>query len=224
MGFPRAWLGPRILAMLLTLASAAWLFVEIADEVADGDTGGFDRALMLALHPQADGVAATGPAWMQAVARDITALGSTTVLSLLVCVATAFLLLSGRRRTALFVLVSTASGAMATLLLKDVFARPRPDLLPHGDFVTTASFPSGHAMLSAVVYLTLGTLLARLVGARHQKLYIMAVAVLLSVLVGLSRVYLGVHWPTDVLAGWAAGAAWALGWWMVIELVRGERR
>jgi undecaprenyl-diphosphatase len=161
---------------------------------------------------------------MQAVARDITALGSTTVLSLLVCVVTAFLLLSGRRRTALFVLVSTASGALATLLLKGFFARPRPDLLPHGDFVTTASFPSGHAMLSAIVYLTLGTLLARLVGAQRQKLYIMAVAVLLSALVGLSRVYLGVHWPTDVLAGWAAGAAWALGWWVVVEMVRGEHR
>ena len=223
MRFLRAWLEPRILAIVLALASAAWVFVEIADEVADGDASGFDRALMLALHPQADGVAA-GPPWLQAVARDITALGSTTVLSLLVSAVSAFLLLSGRRRTALFVLVSTASGALATLLLKGFFARPRPDLLPHGDFVTTASFPSGHAMLSAIVYLTLGTLLARLVGARRQKLYIMAIAVLLSALVGLSRVYLGVHWPTDVLAGWAGGAAWALGWWMVVELVRGECR
>lgn len=216
----RAWLEPRILAAVLAMTSAAWIFVEVADEVADGDTRSLDRALMLALHPQPDG----GPLWLQAAARDLTALGSTTVLALLVCAAAAFLLLSGRRRAASFVLAWTASGALASMLLKGVFSRPRPDLVPHGDFVTSASFPSGHAMLSAIVYLTLGALLARLASERVQKLYIMAAALFLSAIVGLSRVYLGVHWPTDVLAGWAAGAAWALGWWMAAELTRGENR
>ncbi|ENO85274.1 phosphatase PAP2 family protein [Thauera linaloolentis] len=224
MKFLRAWLEPRILAAILILASAAWIFIEVADEVADGDAVTLDHALMLALHPQADAAAHGGPMWLQAAARDITALGSTTVLSLLVCVVAGFLLLLGRRRTALFVLASSISGALLTLLLKDAFARPRPDLLPHGDFVTTASFPSGHAMLSAIVYLTLGSLLARLAGARREKGYIMGAAVFFSAIVGLSRVYLGVHWPTDVLAGWAAGAAWAMGWWMAAELAGARRR
>ena len=216
MKFLRTWLEPRILAVVLLLASAAWIFIAVADEVADGDTVTLDRAIMLALHPQPD---TGGPMWLQSAARDATALGSTTVLSLLVCMAVLFLLLSGRRGMALFVLASTLGGTLLSTLLKGVFSRPRPDVIPHGDFVTSASFPSGHAMMSAVVYLTLGVLLARLANAQAQKLYIMGAALFLSGIVGLSRVYLGVHWPTDVLAGWAAGAAWALGWWMVAELV-----
>ncbi|WP_068635114.1 phosphatase PAP2 family protein [Thauera butanivorans] len=216
MKFLRTWLEPRILAVVLLLASAAWIFIAVADEVADGDTVTLDRAIMLALHPRPD---TGGPMWLQSAARDATALGSTTVLSLLVCMAVLFLLLSGRRGMALFVLASTLGGTLLSTLLKGAFSRPRPDVIPHGDFVTSASFPSGHAMMSAVVYLTLGVLLARLVNAQAQKLYIMGAALFLSGIVGLSRVYLGVHWPTDVLAGWAAGAAWALGWWMVAELM-----
>lgn len=220
MKFLRTWLEPRILAVVLLLASAAWIFIAVADEVADGDTVTLDRAIMLALHPQPD---TGGPMWLQSAARDATALGSTTVLSLLVCMAVLFLLLSGRRGMALFVLASTLGGTLLSTLLKGAFSRPRPDVIPHGDFVTSASFPSGHAMMSAIVYLTLGVLLARLANARAQKLYIMGAALFLSGIVGLSRVYLGVHWPTDVLAGWVAGAAWAMGGWMVAEMVWGKR-
>ncbi len=111
---------------------------------------------------------------------------------------------------ALFVLASVAGGALISQTMKLAYARPRPDLVPHGAEVFTASFPSGHSMMSAVVYLTLGALLARTQTDRAVKAYILAVAVLLTVLVGVSRVYLGVHWPTDVLAGWALGGVWAL--------------
>lgn len=220
MRFLRTWLEPRTPAAVL-LALAVGGFVVVAHEVAAGATLDMDRAIMLALHPQPDG---GGPMWLQSMMRDASALGSTLGLSLVVCLAVLFLLLSRRGSMALFVLASALGGVLLSTLLKGAFSRPRPDVIPHGDFVTSASFPSGHSMMSATVYLTLAILLVRLADTRAQKCYIVGAALLLSGIVGLSRVYLGVHWPTDVLAGWLAGGAWALGWWMVAELVWGKRR
>ena len=100
-------------------------------------------------------------------------------------------------------------------VLKQIFERGRPDLVPHAVQVFSASFPSGHATLSAVTYLTLGALVARLAPHRLAKAYVLGVAIVLTLLVGTSRVYLGVHWPTDVLAGWCVGAAWAIACWLV---------
>ena len=104
---------------------------------------------------------------------------------------------------------------LVSTLTKLGFGRPRPDLVPHATQVYTASFPSGHAMMAAVTYLTLGALLARVQPRLRLKLYLIGLAATLTVLVGCSRVYLGVHWPTDVLAGWTLGAAWALGCWAI---------
>ncbi|WP_244856974.1 phosphatase PAP2 family protein [Aromatoleum bremense] len=208
------------------MASTLWIFIEVAEDVVEGDTRALDNAILVALRAPGEPDSPLGPAWIEAVARDVTALGSFTVLGLVVAAVTVFLLLARRHRTAMFVLLGTSSGMLASVLLKGAFSRPRPDIFPHGDFVISASFPSGHAMLSAIVYLTLGALLARLVPRRGLKLYVMSIALALTVIVGISRIYLGVHWPTDVLAGWAAGAAWALGWWGAAELVKlwsGER-
>lgn len=218
------WLEPRILGAVIFVAFSLWLFIEVAEEVMEGETRELDRLILLTMRMPGDPATPLGPVWLQSVARDITALGSVSVLSLCVVIATLFLLLAGKRRTALFVPLATLGGGLASFLLKEAFARPRPDLFPHGDLVVTASFPSGHAMISAVVYLTLGALLARLVRTYVLKSYVMGVALTLSGLIGVSRVYLGVHWPTDVLAGWAAGAAWALGWWGVAELLKGGNR
>jgi undecaprenyl-diphosphatase len=107
-------------------------------------------------------------------------------------------------------------GVLISQTMKWAYARPRPELVPHGAEVFTASFPSGHSMMSAVVYLTLGALLARTQAARDAKAYILAVGVVLTVLVGVSRVYLGVHWPTDVLAGWVLGGLWAMLCWLAM--------
>nr|WP_276510037.1 phosphatase PAP2 family protein [Niveibacterium umoris] len=142
---------------------------------------------------------------------------------MLVAACVVFLLLRRDLRTAAFVAAATVSGAVASLLLKSAFARPRPDLVPHATTVFTASFPSGHAMLSAVVYLTLGALLARITYGWWQKRYLMVLAVSLTAMIGASRVYLGVHWPSDVLAGWALGAAWALACWIFAQLTGHER-
>lgn len=201
---------PRILLAMAAASAALWAFLELADEVLEGESMPVDQALLLLLRSPSDPAEMLGPPWLEDFAHDVTALGDIGVLGLIVLVATGFLACAGRRRTALFVVGATGGGALASTLLKLAFARPRPDLVPHATEVTTASFPSGHAMVSAVVYLTLAALLARLVAAPRLKAYIIGVAVVLTLLIGTSRIYLGVHWPSDVLAGWAAGAAWAL--------------
>lgn len=224
------WLGRHELSVLLAfaaLASGAWVFSYIASEVTQGDTQAFDRKLLLAMR-QPDGSPLGSPE-LQEAARDITGLGGVTTLSLVTIFTSSYLLLAGRKRMSLFVAGSVFSGLLLSSLLKDVFQRPRPDLVPHGSYVSSASFPSGHSMLSAVTYLTLGALLARSQQRKLLKGYFLLVAALLSLLVGVSRVYLGVHWPTDVLAGWTAGACWAIVCWLaarwlqVHRAIEGER-
>lgn len=195
---------------------ALFVFAKLAGEVIEGDTRGFDTHVLLALRSAADVSNPIGAAWFNEMTRDFTALGSTGVLLMVTLGVAGFLALSGKRRTALLMVSSIAAASLLSQTLKWGFARPRPDLVPHGAVVYTKSFPSGHAMLSAVVYLTLGALLARVQPRRRVKVYILAVAAFLTVIVGSSRVYLGVHWPTDVLAGWALGAGWALLCWLVM--------
>ena len=190
-------------------------FALIAGEVIEGETAAFDRAVLLALRVAGDPETPLGPPWLQNAARDVTALGSITVLSLITAVALGFLLLQGKRGASLLVLLSVGGGMAISSLLKNQIGRQRPDLVPHGDIVFTASFPSGHSLLSAVVFLTLGAMLARFVEGRRLKAYVLVVAMTVTLLVGCSRVYLGVHWPTDVLAGWCVGAGWAALCWLV---------
>jgi undecaprenyl-diphosphatase len=204
---------PALNVLILTAAAttALTLFIKIAEEVVEGDTHSIDRRIILWLRDGGNPANPLGPVWLEDAVRDITALGSPAVLGLFVLIAAFFLLLAGKRGMSWFLVAAAGGGTVAVTLLKAAFARPRPDLTPTGVAVYTASFPSGHAMVSAIVYLTLGALIARLTPRRVLKLYIMSVALALTVLVGFSRVYLGVHWPSDVLAGWAVGAAWALG-------------
>lgn len=213
----RAWIvGQELGALASILAAAAGLyaFAQIAEEVAEGDTRAFDEAVLLALRSAADPSDPIGPRWLEETMRDFTALGGTGVLATVALAVVGFLLLSRKRHAALAVLAAVVGGFLVSNALKWGFARPRPDLVSHGQAVYTQSFPSSHAMLSAVVYLTLGALLARTQPRRRVKIYFLSVAALLAVVVGASRVYLGVHWPTDVLAGWTVGAAWALLCWL----------
>jgi undecaprenyl-diphosphatase len=203
------------LLLIVCVAGGLWLFVELADEVMEGDTGALDRWLLLSLRTAGDPSDPLGPGWLEEMGRDFTALGGVGVLTLMTLISAGFLLLQGKPRAALLLLAAVGGGLLFSTLLKLGFDRPRPDLVPHGSRVYTASFPSGHSMLSAVAYLTLGGLLARVQPRRRLKGYLLFAAVLLTVLVGTSRVYLGVHWPTDVVGGWAAGAVWAALCWMI---------
>jgi undecaprenyl-diphosphatase len=153
--------------------------------------------------------------WLELAMRDITALGGTSVLTLLTLGVVGFLHLSGKRGAALFVAAAIMGAVALSFTIKAGIERPRPDLVPHGTAVFTASFPSGHATGSAATYLTLGALLARFQPRRRVKLFLIGSGVFLTVLIGLSRIYLGVHWPSDVLAGWTLGASWALLCWLV---------
>jgi undecaprenyl-diphosphatase len=200
----------RILLGFLALALIAFAFLQLADEVGEGETTGFDRWLLAALRVPGHPDLPIGPAWLAKAMTDITALGGYTIISLLVALACLYLVAARKRRIAAFLLVSIVSGVALNILLKSIFVRPRPDVVGHLVDVATASFPSGHAMNSAITYLTLGALLARAEKGLRVRAYIVGAAVLLTLLVGCSRVFLGVHWPTDVVAGWVVGAAWAL--------------
>lgn len=207
------WLGARelvTLAALLLAAGGIWVFVELADEVMEGDTVSIDERLLLMLRTPSDVSDPIGPPWAEEVARDVTGLGGAGFLTFLTLASAGFLVIQRRRALALYLFAAVAGGTLVSTLLKLAFDRPRPDLVPHGSLVYTSSFPSGHSMLSAVVYLTLGALLASAQTNLRLRAYLLGLAGILTVSVGISRVYLGVHWPTDVLAGWTAGAAWAL--------------
>lgn len=199
------------IALLLLLV----IFMKLASEVFEGETQSFDKKILLALRDSSDLSNPIGPHWLTAAALDITSLGSDTVLGLAVFFVGGFLVLQGLWRRALFVVAASLGGWFLQASLKQLFQRARPEVVPHLREVMSLSFPSGHALQSAVVYLTLGALLMRIAERRLTKLYCMTVAVLATMLVGISRVYLGVHYPTDVLAGWLLGLSWALVCWMI---------
>lgn len=216
---PRSWLGLAQreigpIAALLGIALLLLAFAEIADDVGEGDTRGFDQRILLALRTS-DMADPIGPVWVEQSVADITALGGFAVLALVTLLACGYLLVQKKWGGALVLLGATLGGTAISEGLKLGFNRPRPDLVAHAVETTSMSFPSGHAMLSAVTYLTLGALLARAQEKRRLRGYVLGAAILVTLLVGASRVYLGVHWPTDVLAGWCLGAAWALLCWLV---------
>jgi undecaprenyl-diphosphatase len=190
----------------------------VADEVIEGSTRRFDNAVTLWFRANGDLSQVIGPMWLQEAVRDFTSLGSFAVLGFIVIASAGYLLFMRRGHDALFLVGSVVLGTMLSNGLKLVFNRQRPDV-EASVHVFTASFPSGHATLSAVVYLTLGVLLAKSTPSLALRVYFIGLAVLLAFLVGVSRIYLGVHYPTDVIAGWCLGVAWALLCWAFVDLV-----
>ncbi len=209
-----------LLLSALVIVLVAKVFIEWADEVSEGETQAFDEWAVRSLRKPDDPALPVGPAWLREAGMDITALGSVIVLLTITAAVVGFLLLQRRRRLAVLVVVSILGGMLINTGLKQYFDRQRPAVVPHLREVTTPSFPSGHAAFSAVVYLTLGALLAGAVKGRVTKLYCLTVAMTLTALVGSSRVYLGVHYPTDVLAGWSVGLVWALLCWTVERVLQ----
>jgi undecaprenyl-diphosphatase len=195
-----------------------WGFLALASEVMEGDTTSLDTTILKALREADDPSRPIGPTWLQGVMLDLTALGGPTVLWLVVLSVVGFLLLQERYRTAVVVMATAASGDLLNYALKNLFLRPRPEIVPYlRDVSGTTSFPSGHAMESAIIYLTLGAMLMQLAERRLTKIYCIGMAVFLTFLVGVSRVYLGVHYPTDVVAGWMFGFFWASLCWIIAK-------
>ena len=211
-------LGVSFLSVMGVLA-----FFAIAGAVTEGDTQYVDEAIVRWFRDPADPRSARGPAWLTEVAIDITAMGSTVVLILVVLAVSGFLWLQNQFRLLALLIAAMTGGTILNALLKTTFARPRPSVVPHLREVFTFSFPSGHAALSAIVYLTIGVLLLEVVRGRAARLYCLAVAMTATMLVGFSRVFLGVHYPSDVLAGWAAGITWAALCWLAVQYVAKRR-
>lgn len=211
-----------MIASLLVAGGLILGFGLLAEEVTEGGTSGFDQAVLIAFRSAGDATNPIGPPWLEEMGRDVTSLGSFVFLGFVSVAAVGYLLIAGKRRYAVLVAVAVAGGEAISTLLKIVFDRQRPDIV-HSARVFTASFPSGHAMLSAVTFLTLGALLAKASPDPRVKWYFVFLAVFLTVMVGLSRLYLGVHYPTDVLAGWCVGSAWAILCWSAAQWIEQGR-
>ena len=193
------------------------VFLGLASEMTEGETHAIDRWLLLTLRNPSDLSDPIGPPWLDRVMLDITALGGIAILTLITLAAVGFLVLIRKRLEAWIVLLSVGFGVVVTNLLKLAYGRERPGFAPRDLVIDSLSFPSGHAMMSAVVYLTLGALLARSHPDRRLRIYLIALSMFMTAVVGFSRVYLAVHWPTDVLAGWAVGAVWAICSWVMMS-------
>lgn len=208
---------------LLFPALLIYATIEMMNEVAEGEADPIDRSILASLRAPGAPHEPLGPEWFVIAMKDLTSLGSTTVLTMVTIIALGFLLASRRFKLAGVLGASIALGTVFNNLLKNIFERARPEFVAEGVPIDSFSFPSGHAMLSAIVYLSLGALLARSEQRRQYKGYILGVAIALALLIGSSRIYLGVHYPTDVLAGWCIGALWAMGTWWVASRVAPSR-
>lgn len=209
---------------MLTAAIAILLllFGVIAYAIGRGEPTALDRCITLALRSSSDPPHPIGPAWLQEAARDITSLGSIIVVLITTGAVAGYLFLAHKPGVALLMLLAVIGGIVVNNLLKLVFARHRPDAVVSGARVFTTSFPSGHATLSAAAYLTIGALLSRAFPSATLSVYFMMLAAFLAMLVGVSRIYLGVHYPTDVLAGWCTGTAWAILCWVLMAWLQNQ--
>ena len=217
------WLGQleaTVLIAALGVLLAFFGFITIAEELGKGELAHFDEWLLHLLRVPGHPHNPIGPAWLPEVAQDITALGGRTILIAVTLFAIGYLVLERKYGAMWLVGVATAGGGLLSAGMKQLFGRERPDLVPHLVAVTSPSFPSGHSLLAAILYLTLGALLARFAARRRTKVYLLTVALFATFMIGSSRVYLGVHYPTDVLAGWCAGLVWALSCWLVARYLQ----
>lgn len=201
--------GVRSLFLIAAVGAGLVIFAVTAGAVASGSTEAFDRGALLALRTPGDLSQPIGPDWLPDAAREMTALGGTPFLTLLTIVLAGFFAARREGGKIAILLAAVIGQTLLSHYLKDLFGRPRPDIVPHLVDISSKSFPSGHATSAAAVYLTLAALIAREINERAVRLYVYFVAMVLALLIGASRVYLGVHYPTDVIGGLSFGAAWA---------------
>lgn len=220
----RAWRIARTeiaaLTALFVVALGVMTFAEVADDMTEADGQAFDSMVLAWMQPVAG--EPRGPWWLHEAAADLTSLGGISVLTLFAVIAFSFLLIQKKRLSAVLLVVGLIGGVALSEGLKAMFGRARPPLDYQAVETLNASFPSGHALLSTVFYLTLGVMLTRAFAQNHFKAFVLGASILIALLIGLTRVYLGAHWASDVFAGWSVGAAWAMALWLVAYAV--ERR
>lgn len=205
--------GPLLLAGIASAALA--IFLHLATEtVIEGETRAWDLRILQSLRVPGQPHQPIGPRALLEAARDLSALGSIAVLNLIALLIIGYTLVRRRFAAALMIVVALGGGMLVCQFLKFSYERARPPVIYREIEVVNTSFPSGHAMLSAVVYLTLAALLARIVRTRREKTYLVLSALLLTLIIGATRIFLGVHWTTDVLAGWTIGCGWACLCWL----------
>lgn len=200
------------------IALTILLFLWLWSEVAEGEVSAIDQRILFAFRKSGELQTMAGPTWLRQTMLDVTTLGGTTVLALVISGSALFVYMKGAHRMALVIVGATVSGALMVTLLKGYFLRPRPTLVDHLVIEHSASFPSGHAANSAIVYLTIAVLFSRVEDSLRTRLFVLSVALLLTLAIGISRVALGVHWPSDVLAGWMFGTCWACLWALLVKL------
>lgn len=208
------------LGALAVITLGTMTFVEIADDMTETDGQAFDQMVLHWMQPVAG--QPRGPWWLHEAAADITSLGGIAVLTLFAVVALGMLLILRKWLSALLLLIGLAGGVALSEGLKALFQRERPPAAFQAVETLNASFPSGHALLSTVFYLTVAVMMTRAFPRRRLKAYVLGVGMVFALMVGLTRVYLGAHWASDVMAGWCVGAAWAMALWLVSYAI--ERR
>jgi len=212
-------------AGLLVIAAGVLTFLRLADTVEQGGGKGYDWRLLQAMRPYAeDPTRPWGPWWLHEAAVDITSLGGISVLGLFALIALGLLLMLGKRLSAVILIVGLVGSVMLSEGLKAVFDRVRPPDIYQAVDTLNASFPSGHALLATTFYLSVGVMLTRAFPHRHLKAYAMGAAILIALLIGVTRVYLGAHWASDVLGGWSVGAAFAMVLWLFAYVVERRQR
>ncbi len=209
----------KILINLFILVTALLVFTYVAKEVVSGESKGFDEMTLDYLRHDGK-ILSDEQTWLTGMMIDITALGGATIIFMITAAVFFYLLIQKQYEFMWLILIATVGGAILSFGLKELFARERPPLMFHLLTVKSMSFPSGHAMMSSVVYLTQGALLAKVQSNKNLRIYILLVAIILVFLIGISRVYLGVHYPTDVLAGWSVGLAWASLCWLAVKYLQ----
>jgi undecaprenyl-diphosphatase len=207
----------RVLSIWFSIVGALWVFLALGKEIGEGETGAFDQQLIRLLRTSSHGSLPIGPVWFRESMRYVTALGGFTFLSLMTIVVVMTLLLHRKRREGIIVAATAICSQTSIEIFKFLYGRPRPAPILLQPLASTDSFPSGHTAESTAIFLTVATVIASLEVSGRTKILAYAVAIFVMMSVGFSRVYLGMHWPTDVLGGWVLGTAWALAAWTALH-------
>lgn len=202
---------------ILVILFALVIFFYVAQKVQNGSTINFDYYALNSLRADNPTREALGPNWLTILMTDITALGGAAIIFFVTASVAFYLLLRKNYSFLWLIIVATIGGVVISLGLKEFFSRERPPIEYHLITVKSLSFPSGHATMASVVYLTQGALFAKLQSVKKIRIFFLTVSAFLVFLIGTSRIYLGVHYPTDVIAGWAVGTAWASFCWLVVK-------